>query len=1174
MGAQGGEIARVRTARIWDARRRALQRVLGKQDSICGELYERALDALGEDPLTDGALVIASHCIRELVNRLGRLRGDVLTGKGLGLTSAVEGLAKVWAVNSEPVIHAAESGESAPQLELTALIDSVRSVVGSFDAGRASAVSLRSVLAVGNSVELDNPTVKSFKRATDAFERFRHPQGNTQGWPRDAEPLLPHLRVIEDAIEGRIGSFFEVVEDVRALLIEVNRRSDGGDWQPPTDELFARVISRIGDLQHRRVFFAELRNPLWVSRLLKAGALKPPTVPPDDANGWIPWPAGPYLVKVAAENPQDVSTALELILRQQDQTREVRDFAVKSAARMPAEVVASLVPVLQLIPAVTLDPVIGLGIARLIEKLGLGGHGKAALRLGGELLRPRVSPSGQRWSEVTAGIESYWYGEAVGHFCAGLADNPRLLPTLIRWLKLALDAEGADPSAAYDLSYLWRPAIGDAGRRDGRHDMREVLVDAVRDVAIATLATTVTPEQVITSLEGGGYQVLRRIARHVLAETVTGTSPALDLAFERLLDTGPLNGLATPREYLELASATLPLLDDGRYREWEALALAGPQDSAGKRERIRAHLKPGQTEDGVWTEYAERWLLDVLGTIGAGALRGQAHVRLAGLTASLGAPHDPSLAGITVERDGAADAEATKLRGLTVDEIIEFARGWTPSGRGEWDTDSFDVGQAFASAVEERPLEFSQHAHDVVVLPELFVGRFFDGLRQAIDSAKTIDWPMLLDALSAMPGGPSVAAATDRRPTYSIRAAMYVLQAGQGKASSSGFVAGYVDKSLDFTLRYMGDPEPLPDSPMSVGEIAGDPLTTALNAVRPIAVATSIRLAYFAKAKESSTAADMITRVTEALSGLLQPERVESSALAAAFGTSFGQLYWLVPEWLEVHSAQLLGEDWYGDVVASVALLSYERPLFLRVMDGKLAEFIARSGQGEPFDWTWTQRESIIERLGECLLRLVLLGERDLTDELVSQYLLSVQAEVRGAVLSDIGRRLAQDDRVPEDVLARARSLWDARAEVAKQDSTSMVELKDFYTWVHSGKFAVDWWLPRLREVALSTDLEGLTYLGEHLVEAAQHDPATAVEVLSTVVRRVTVSWARYDLIEHAPQVIAHALASTDEATAEAARDLIDYLGREGYLNMSDLVAEAQAVLEESSELGRIEDGN
>lgn len=53
-----------------------------------------------------------------------------------------------------------------------------------------------------------------------------------------------------------------------------------------------------------------------------------------------------------------------------------------------------------------------------------------------------------------------------------------------------------------------------------------------------------------------------------------------------------------------------------------------------------------------------------------------------------------------------------------------------------------------------------------------------------------------------------------------------------------------------------------------------------------------------------------------------------------------------------------------------------------------------------------------------------------------------------------------------------------------------MVELKDFYTGVHSGKFAVDWWLPRLREVAVATDLEGMTHLGEHLVEAAQHDPA------------------------------------------------------------------------------------
>lgn len=70
---------------------------------------------------------------------------------------------------------------------------------------------------------------------------------------------------------------------------------------------------------------------------------------------------------------------------------------------------------------------------------------------------------------------------------------------------------------------------------------------------------------------------------------------------------------------------------------------------------------------------------------------------------------------------------------------------------------------------------------------------------------------------------------------------------------------------------------------------------------------------------------------------------------------------------------------------------------------------------------------------------------------------------------------------------------------------------------------------------------------------------------MSSVVLRVTVPWARYDLIAHAPQVIALTLASTYETAGGAARNLTDYLGRVGYLSMSDLVAEARSALEHPS---------
>lgn len=1161
------ETGPIPTSGIWDERRRALQRVLEKQDSVCAELYGRAVDALGEEPLRSGALVIASHCLRELVNRLGRLLGDSMTGRGLGLTRAVEGMATVWARHGGSLAHASETGEAAGQGELFELIGAIGKVLDAFNAGRASVRTLRSVLAVGNPTELDNPTVRTFKQSTDAFERFRHPQGSTEGWPKDAGPLLPPLRVIEDAIEGRIGSFFEVAHDVRALLARANKRGPNEEWAAPSDVMFDRVISRIGDLQHRRVFFMELQNPLWILRLLDAGALDPPGVPLDDARGWAPWPAGPYLVRVAGDRPRDVASALEQILRRPG-SREVHDSAVKAAAQMPANIVAGLVPILKTIPVTPLDPAIGLGIADLVEVLGRGGHERGAIKLGSALLRPRISQNDGGRPTVGAGIEVYWYSQALQRLSAGLADSPKLLPTLVAWLELALAANGVDPTASYDYGYIARPAIGRNNRRHGRDDITQSLTDVLRDAAVASMRTTSDPAKVLAVLERGHYPLLGRIARYALAETVLDNPTLVDHAFDLLLDRGPLDGQTTPREYLDLARHTLPLLDDLRYRQWETLILGGPQETHGRRDRIREHLQPGETEEGVWAEYADRWLLDILGTVGAPALRGDALARLAGLRERLGDPHDPSPGDIAfVESSSLSDSDADTLRGLSVREVIEFATAWTPPTPDRWGTASYDVGHAFSAVVQERPVEFCGQAREVIQLPGLFVGRFFDGLRSAIDSGSSLDWPPLLDALPDLPESSASAAIDaeadhDERPAYALRTAIYVLQAAVGKPTS-GFTNDYVDQALEFTLRYLHDPEPQPDAPTTVDEIERDPVNIALNSVQPVAVATCVRLAHFAKANNAPTTSSVTDRVTAGLTGLLEPERVGSSPVAAALGSSLGQLFWLAPDWVETHAGRLLGADWYGDIVATVALLYYSRPAsFFPVMSGKLAELISRVRDGEDLNWAWTHHVSIIELLGESMMRMVLTGERDLSDNLVAQYLLEVPPRTRGEVLFRVGNLLGQEDNIPADILDRARGLWDARAEATRQNPVALPELSGFYVWVDSGKFSVDWWLPRLREVALTTDLEGVTYLGEHLVEAAPHDPGGALDVLDTLIRGISEPWARYDLVDHAPHVIAHALDCGDKAIAEKARNLTDYLGRQGYLQISDLVGQAQSSLQ------------
>jgi hypothetical protein len=67
------------TGFLWTVERRELQDAIGRISSLYADLYGRAIDALSEQTITPGALVIAGHCIRDLVNGLS----EVVAADGL-----------------------------------------------------------------------------------------------------------------------------------------------------------------------------------------------------------------------------------------------------------------------------------------------------------------------------------------------------------------------------------------------------------------------------------------------------------------------------------------------------------------------------------------------------------------------------------------------------------------------------------------------------------------------------------------------------------------------------------------------------------------------------------------------------------------------------------------------------------------------------------------------------------------------------------------------------------------------------------------------------------------------------------------------------------------------------------------------------------------------------------
>jgi hypothetical protein len=225
------------TGDLWDTRRWRLFDALAQQSELFADLYRRAVDALNERPLRHGALVVAAHCIRDLVNGLP----DVITDAGevpahMPLSQPAQELASTWSaypIELGPIdtpISAGPATQGAVEPLMTvpvALVEAARQVAHASRAATENARRRRSALVLGRMEATLDPTVRIFQESVTVFEKVRHPR---RGREVDIEDVVPRVRealvVIETALEARLGSFFQTVEDLMDVLTAANERTE------------------------------------------------------------------------------------------------------------------------------------------------------------------------------------------------------------------------------------------------------------------------------------------------------------------------------------------------------------------------------------------------------------------------------------------------------------------------------------------------------------------------------------------------------------------------------------------------------------------------------------------------------------------------------------------------------------------------------------------------------------------------------------------------------------------------------------------------------------------------------------------------------------------------------------------------------------------------------------
>lgn len=962
---------------------------------------------------------------------------------------------------------------------------------------------------------------------------------------------------------------------------DVTSSHGSGEFEVPTPELIEEVLVRIGDLQHRRVFYDGLENPNWVKPLAEANAFGnvPRTVV--DAEGYLrttPWPEGDYLVRMSPHVPQEVARVLEPLKETEDPY--VQRVILRAATQMQAVLAREFVPTITRLfdgPLVRLmDPKDWVTLIATLA--GDEATAKEAMAVANALFRPRAAPPEDApypRQRAVVRLEPYAYRRSMPALREALASfELKTLTQLKIWLEEYQVLSGNYfEDRKRDVSTIWRPSIPPHEQNHGYGEIGDALVDAVRDEAASLLERDVPLEDVLKTLQRSEQPLIQRIAVYVVSEAVSTTRDGLAQGRKHLFDRRYLEE-DFRNEYAHLARAVLPTLTDEDKEEWLTLVTSGPfQDLDWLTDRAGRFLQEGETVEEVIQRYQEVWRRDVLASIGADELPESGFDLLTQLVEKWGNPRHPEFPNWMefTESTPRGDEGGAKLSSLTATEVVARLQDWTPERGPSSSNEPTIEGQAriLESDVRERPSEYVEIASDFAQLDPTYVRALFSGLAETVKEHPPADWAPLLQLFE-------IVAAHDEQPTLE--------EQGFDRDGSWRFAQRELLRLIEAALKRKKDDTELPLSVLveSVAALAEssdptpeyeaqyggenmDPLTLSLNGLRPVAVAqlADILLHIHVRVAEGWTAPEGIgIRIKAVLESRMGAAADPSQAVAAAFGRSIGKFIDADEAWAKSVLSRLLGEPGapvdsaYTDIVVSTALATYRPSLKLVTFLADYYEsMLARAARGESVAVGWHRERAATELLGDHIVVLMVRGELELSDPLVTGYFASATVHDRASVLGHLGWGLGREEDLPAQVVERARELMDARMASVLAGS-DVNELSGFAWWATARHFAPEWWLPILEVAATGEDLDPHGLVGEALEDAAEVAPGSALTVFKALLSRHTEPFQRYGLIEHAAGVIAAALDSTDEEVTEDARALLDQLGRQGEIRLGDLVEE------------------
>jgi hypothetical protein len=927
----------------------------------------------------------------------------------------------------------------------------------------------------------------------------------------------------------RLGRQFESLFTASLPLIDElagKERPDGADLRRLRGSMPQSVVA----LDR----FFERAGPGWFALLRSKGYLRDPPpleVAADETIAYVRWPAGRYLVRMAAE-PRVQRQVIEVALALETDNPQAHECVAEAALALPAADGARLAPKIAGFLASPYQWALPPKVRDLIARLAQAGEADAA-RL---LLRPLLEAETGRGRWRSAGLVPELVPAVFPQL--GLAG----LVQLADLLDQALDERLPGGRTWRDQSYGWRQTLD--GGRD--HDREQAFTSALRDAAVL-LARADQPGvgAVVDVLERRERAIFHRLALHVLRHVPDGA-----LIAERIGRRELFEDFHVEREYTLL------------LREWGAIL---PREI---RAQVVGWIDAGPLESGLEPETIDRWRLVQLARFGD-ALPEEQVARYQELVERFGEAVEPEMLEGWV--GPTAPLSTDELLALRDDELVSLLRSWQPD-TGWFAPSREGLRQHLGEAAAQVPGRLAALAPAFAELHPAYAVGVLGGLGEAAKQGRAFAWqPVFQLARAVIDKARLLPTRDEREDDEVIRGGvdvrMEVARLLDAGLRHNRIPTGADSDVVELLAALATDPDPSLADDQQQGNTG--PVTLDLNAVRGAAFHAIMQFAWWRKKQTPpGQTASLDPRLRELLDRHLDPQHEPTRAIRSIYGQYFPHLLACDQEWARSRADVIFPRD---PSLEHLRRAAWDRYLLFNraysdayeLLTERYREAIARLAEGSPEEASDHADDEATNALTGHVLGLYAQGGVGLEPgSLVDLFFERAPVNARAHLIEIAGIEVTNAEQPTPQVLERLQRLWEWRLGVLQQRAdTDLEELKGFGWWFGSGKFEDDWALLQLHELLASEGTVDPDHTVAERLAALRHKRiAQVVACLSLLIdaaqrHAAQQPWFVTAARDEIRAILEEGIRAADPETGRLARATVSRLIARGYTQFGELLS-------------------